>query len=158
MSKFIDDILNEHRRIFLENDALLEHFDTLDHRNWEDLDRMLQDKASIIKLGQFFKITNPKSLGAIWFSFKKKVMENSFWCEHKKDKTELFWQSLLLDVTIDVPNNLLQLVKKILVLGISSADAERTFSIMGRIKKKERERCSVLTTEDIIRIVSNGPE
>ena len=84
-------------------------------------------------------------------------MESSFWCQHKGDKVEDFWQALLQDSTIDIPDNLRKLVKTCLVLGISSADAERIFSIMGNIHTRRRERCSVLSVEDQIRIINNGP-
>lgn len=158
MSKYVDEMLLEHQRIFMDIDPLHKHFDALDHRNWEDLNRILMDRESITEIGKFFKIQNFKSVGIIWNSFKQKVMESPFWCNHKKDKVEKFWQSLLQDESIDVPLNLRQLVKKVLVLGISSADAERVFSILGNIHTKRRERCTVISVEDQLRIIYNGPK
>ena len=158
ISNFVDEMLKEHKRIFMDNDPLHKHFDALDHNNWMDMNRILQDRESITEIGQFFQIPNFKSLGIIWSSFKRKVMESSFWCHHKGDNVEDFWQSLLQDATIEIPDNLRKLVKICLVLGVSSADAERIFSIMGNIHTKRRERCSVLSVEDQIRIINNGPE
>ena len=53
--------------------------------------------------------------------------------------------------------NILHLVELLLVLSISSAQCERAFSTQNRIKSAKRSCLETETTEDLIRISSEGP-
>ena len=53
--------------------------------------------------------------------------------------------------------NVLHLVELLLVLPISSAQCERAFSSQNRIKSAKRSFLETETTEDLIRISSEGP-
>ncbi|XP_069110057.1 uncharacterized protein [Argopecten irradians] len=58
----------------------------------------------------------------------------------------------------DTYQNVLMLVKIMLCLPVSSAQCERTFSTMNRIKTDVRSSLNITTLEDLIRISGEGPD
>lgn len=57
----------------------------------------------------------------------------------------------------NVGNNLSKLVRTVMAIPASSADAERAFSILKHIKSSRRSRLSYVTVDDLLRIWLNGP-
>ena len=69
-----------------------------------------------------------------------------------------FWTYAVRDSTLPGTKDLLNIVRKVLVTGQSSASAERAFSIMSRLKNSERSSLGDDTIAELIRIRFNGPD
>ena len=72
--------------------------------------------------------------------------------------TSGFWSYALADTSLPWTTELLEIVRKVMVTGQSSASAERTFSIMSRLKSSDRSSLGDDTLDDLIRLRFNGPE
>ena len=130
---YIEKLISEHKKMFLDDD-MLKNFEILDFKKWKSPLSTSFERESIKKIGEYFQIQNHASLGIIWTTFKETLMKSSFFCQHRSDELNVFWSALLEDRSLRIDDPLRKTIQTILVLGVSSASAERLFSVMTHIR------------------------
>ena len=117
---------------YMLKDPNLIYFDEFDQRLWKNVEP--NDGESIVKLGEIFNIDNYQSLDTVWIGFKKDLMDSIFYKLHKNDNPNVFWPAFLQSAQFRIDGYLEKLIKIVLAIPPSSADAERMFSIMNHIR------------------------
>ena len=156
LASYVERLLSNHQKYMIDKQQLLENFDELDQRLWTEA--KMEDGKPLVALGEFFKIEDYEVIGILWFTMKYEIMTSMFYYEHKFDNPQEFWSSLLLSKEIRWNAPMKRLVEISLSLTTSNADAERVFSVLTHVKNKYRNRMSVKSTENALRININGPE
>ena len=159
LASYVDRLVQNHKKYMLDEQDLLEHFDELDQRLWNEEEGIPIDVGKpIVAIGEFFQIENFEILDVLWYGLKYQIMDSIFYYEHKYDDPQDFWSSLLQSGEIRINDPMKRLIEISMVLTTSSADAERVFSVLTYVKNKYRNRMTAKTTEHALRIKINGPE
>ena len=85
------------------------------------------------------------------------IVEAPEFCRMRKVPARDFWGHFMSQTAFGIPDDIKQLLGKILVIPMGSADAERAFSVMNHIKHKRRGRMGQVNLEELLRIRLNGP-
>ena len=81
------------------------------------------------------------------------------YCLHADKKDPIgFWTHFLNLETVDFRSEIKSLIRKVLVLPISTADVERGFSILTHIKSDRRSRLTPTNLRNMMFLRINGPE
>ena len=159
LASYVDRLVQNHKKYMLDEQNLLEHFDELDQRLWNEEDEIPIDVGKpIVAIGEYFQVENFEILDILWHGLKYQIMNSIFYYEHKYDDPQEFWSSLLQSGEIRINDPMKRLIEISLVLTTSSADAERVFSVLTYVKNKYRNRMTPQRTENALRIKINGPE
>ena len=159
LASYVDRLVQNHKKYMLDEQNLLEHFDELDQRLWNEEEEIPIDVGKpIVAIGEFFQIEHHDILDILWHGLKYQIMNSIFYYEHKYDDPQDFWSSLLQSGEIRINDPMKRLIEISLVLTTSSADAERVFSVLTYVKNKYRNRMTPQRTENALRIKINGPE
>ena len=160
LASYVDRLVQNHKKYMLDEQHLLEHFDELDQRLWnEELHEIPMDVGKpIVAIGEFFQIENFQVLDTLWYGLKIEILGSMFYIEHKYDDPQDFWSSLIQSGEIRIPPSMKRLIETTLVLTTSSADAERVFSVLTYVKNKYRNKMATKSTQNALRIKINGPE
>lgn len=115
--------------------------------------------SEISRLSTKFEISETYTMDE-WQTLLLSIVRSKNYCTIKRDEAEAldFWSELLRWTDITWGPNIKRLVQTILVLPISSAEAERGFSTLNYIRNDRRKCLSGGHLEDIMRIKLNGPE
>lgn len=115
--------------------------------------------SEISRLSTKFEISETDTMDE-WQTLLLSIVRSKNYCTIKRDEAEAldFWSELLRWTDITWGPNIKRLVQTILVLPISSAEAERGFSTLNYIRNDRRKSLSGGHLEDIMRIKLNGPE
>ena len=106
-------------------------------------------------LARLLKV-NDQHIENDWKKLASTIMADpKFICDHKSDKPDVFWSRAL--KTFSMTPAIQQMIKKAMVVGHSSADAERTFSIINGIRNNNRHNLIPSTVDHLVRIKMNGP-
>lgn len=93
-----------------------------------------------------------------WQTLLESIVKSNNYCKIKRDEAESvdFWATLMSWKEIIWGRYIEKLIKIVLVLPISSAEAERGFSVLNHVRN-DRKKLLGSNLEDILRIKLNGP-
>ena len=91
-----------------------------------------------------------------WHEFLEHVVDHEDFCDFKRSKPLDFYSHFF--KTYNKDNAFSRLLQKILITSVSSADVERSFSILHHSKSKRRSSLSGSTLDAIMRLRINGPK
>lgn len=159
--KYLDSLIGELESYF--PDGNLEDFDVLSPAKMPKMNdesaARLYGIQKIGNLAKFFNIDEKKGVEE-WQVLLMSIVKSNNYCTIKRDEAEAvdFWSNLLSWNEIAWGDNIRKLVETVLVIPISSAEAERGFSVMNHVRNDRRKRLSGEHLEDIMRIKLNGPD
>lgn len=146
-------------------DGSLSKFDVLDHRKLPDSDNYVAIRTygvlKIKELNQFFKISTDDIIFKEWQSLINGVVNCPNYCELKSRLTSTlaFWSEILkCDCDLSWGSNIKRLLHIVLSVPVSSAEAERGFSILKYIRDMHRTRLTPKNLDALLRIKINGPD
>ena len=153
-------------------------FDPLDNQKWPSTENGIENYTpeSIKDLAKIFNVQYNNNLQKEFNKLVKTILENSlenepqeqeeqmkrsmgdFYCRHRKDDPLLFWIWVLEEFGSNMSENLKLLIKRVLIVPMGSADAERAFSYLNLVKTKVTNRLEDDSLDAILRIQLNGRE
>lgn len=116
---------------------------------------MFHGLEEIQSLSALFNL-DPVATSSEWTVLLLKIIKTSEFCRFQAVETILFWQHYL-NSGIVWGENIRLLLLNVLVLPISSADAERGFSIMNHIRTSRTARLEGVSLDALMRLRINGP-
>lgn len=156
-------ILNEFERYFPDGD--LSKFDVLDPDNMplpnDESGTRTYGIVKISEINDHFKISdNDDILIQEWQGLLQSIVTSENYCQIRTEKTSIsaFWSQLLKWPEIIWGERIKRLVKTILAIPISSAEAERGFSTLKYLRDSRRSRLIASTMDTMLRIKLNGPD
>ncbi|XP_069119717.1 zinc finger protein 862-like [Argopecten irradians] len=167
LSLVIDGMKKRYKSIVGEDDhdepsKIVKALKVFHHDSWpeNDLDLALYGNEAVTSLVAWFEdilLRNGCKTPAVLPEWKlmKVLVKGEF---SDKTFTSLWRLFLTKEPYSDTYQNVLMLVKIMLCLPVSSAQCERTFSTMNRIKTDVRSSLNITTLEDLIRISGEGPD
>ncbi len=111
--------------------------------------------SEIRELASLYDLTE-QDLEQKWVSLLGSLTSSPDWCRMKGASIKLFWKFFLSSPSIEIPEILRKVIKNVLVTPISSADAERGFSILFHTRSNRRSRLTGKHLDGILRIRING--
>lgn len=116
--------------------------------------------TKIKDLNLFFKICDEEKLLIEWQSVLEEILSDSNYCVLKSGYTSVsaFWSQILKWEGISWGVCMKRLVQTVLAIPISSAGAERGFSVLKYIRDEHRSRLTPQNLDTILRIKLNGPD
>ena len=93
-----------------------------------------------------------------WKNLLEDLTTSDEWCSMKGSSVKEFWQHYLSSPHLEMSTELRNIIRSILVTPISSADAERGFSILFHTRSSRRSRLTAEHLEGNLRIRINGPK
>lgn len=107
-----------------------------------------------------FKMSNCLKLVVDWANLLDSIIESPDYCTYKTSNVEsyAFWSGFLNIAGIRWTDQTTELIQRILVSPIGSAEAERGFSIFNHIKSSRRSSMIRKHVENLMRIRINGPD
>ena len=94
-----------------------------------------------------------------WDKFLEKLLERADFQQRKNNANYVeFWNKYLNDPNLPQSNAVKYIIKCSMVIPVTSAEAERSFSIMQHIKYNRRARLTTSNLDAMIRIRMNGPK
>ena len=137
----------------------IEAFQIFNPINFPSFDELAQyGKKEIPILANLYDSGNSDNIFQEFQDFLIKSYQDGEYCTYEASSTTAFWQHALSSQDIKIGESLSGLILKILSTPISSADAERAFSILFHIRSTRRSRLSPLNLEDLLRIRMNAPK
>ena len=97
----------------------------------------------VVKLAQYiggWRSSEMTEIQTEWADLVKQIMEDPEFYVVKEAEPNFFWLFYLDNVAINFPPKIKEVLEFTLSLAASSSDAERAFSVMAKIKTKERNR------------------
>ena len=116
-------------------------FDSLNHHKWPKNapEKDTFEPQSIEKLARLTNVRYTPKLQAEFNNLVKKVLsDNSFWCDQKLDDSLMLWVCVIRKYRSEMTQDLLHIILASAIVPMSSADSERSFSTMNRLKTKYR--------------------
>lgn len=112
----------------------------------------------IRNLAEYFKLEETAIINE-WQTLLQSIVKSSKYCTIKRDEAEAvdFWAALLSWGDIAWGDNIKKLVQTVLAIPISSAEAERGFSVLNYLRNDRRKTLSGAHLDDILNIKLNGP-
>jgi hypothetical protein len=101
---------------------------------------------------------NPETVSKEWTDLLISMVQEDGYCDKLKNKPESFWPFYLKRTHLYWGEAIKRLIRIVLVLPASSADAERSFSIMNHIKYDRRASMTSKTLDNLMRLRINGPK
>ena len=183
-NEYIDDLEDQIHVFFpgegQKNKAKLKMsaFDPLNNQEWPTTRNDIENyvPGSIKEVAKIFNIYYDNNLQEDFNQVVKTILENSledepqqqvgqrkrpmgdgsFYCRHKKDDPMLFWLWVLEEFASTMSEDLKLLIKKVLIVPMGSADAERAFSYLNLIKTKVTNSLGDDSLDARLRIQLNG--
>lgn len=144
-----------HQQYFLSHGRIQKAFEALNSANFKPELQVQPYSEHIPILAELLEI-NDRNIENDWKETTQRIMSDSnFICEQKSDRPEMFWSRAL--KTFSMTPAIKMLVKKAMVVAHSSADAERTFSIINAIRNNNRQNLLPRNVNHLIRVKMNGP-
>ncbi len=138
----------------------MQPFDILDPKKIPEKleDQTFYGVEEIKKLGELYGIPSLHLVEA-WKKLQQDMTESDEWCTMKGSKAREYWKHFLASTSgIKIHEDLRNLINSILVTPISSADAERGFSILFHTRSSRRSRLTPEHLEGMMRLRINGPK
>ena len=98
------------------------------------------------------------SISEDWKKLQQDITSSDEWCTMKGSGTLEFWKHYLSSRDITMSDDIRNIIRSILVTPISSADAERGFSILFHTRTSRRSRLTAEHLDVILRLRINGPK
>lgn len=120
-----------------------------------------QGNLAVGSIKEAAKAVNIEYTIALQNEFEKLVQTmkmNIMYCMNKKSDPFYFWLSVLKDFGSNMSPKLRQLIKSIIIIPWSSAEAERAFSLMNFLKTKLRNRMGHDSLQAHMRVAINSPK
>ena len=144
LSLFKDQYLNE----ILENidkylpEEKLETFSIMDNRDWGTevpiVKILAESEAKLKELCTMFGIVYEPAVFDSWKNLLEKIKEDTFpYCYIHSSMPAAFWMKIL-NSQFTIHPKLQRIIKASIVIPYGSAEAERAFSAMNRLKRNER--------------------
>lgn len=116
--------------------------------------------SKIKDLNLFFKICDEDKIINEWQLVLEEILNNPNYCEVKSKRTSCsaFWSQTLKWDGVSWGLCIKRLVQTILAIPISSAEAERGFSVLKYIRDDHRSRLTSENLDHVLRIKLNGPD
>lgn len=158
---FLDELIAELNSYF--PDGNLEDFDILSPKRMPNANEEVKCRTygiiEIRNIAKYFKIDENAVLDE-WQTLLLSVVRSKNYCTIKKEETEalVFWSELLKWPDIAWAENIEKLILTVLVLPISSAEAERGFSTLNYVRNDRRTKLTKDNLENVMRIKLNGPD
>ncbi len=93
-----------------------------------------------------------------WKKLQEDITNSDEWCTMKGSSTKTFWRHYLSARQLTIPEELRNIIRSILITPISSADAERGFSILFHTRSSRRSRFTAEHLDGMLRLRINGPK
>lgn len=93
-----------------------------------------------------------------WTNLLISMIQEDGYCDRLSKKPENFWPYYLRKTNLNWGTTIVRLIRIVLVLPASSADAERSFSIMNHIKYDRRASLTSENLDHLMRCKINGPK
>jgi hypothetical protein len=113
--------------------------------------------SSIQNLANRFKL-DPLKTSKEWTELLQSIIPMNTFCRQVKKPADIFWSYYLRKADAKWGDNIKALIKTVLALPASSADAERLFSKSKHLAYDRRSRLTGRHINDQLRIRSNGPK
>lgn len=114
-------------------------------------------KLCLVIYYRAFDVTNANRILDDWRDFLEFYLADEDYCMFQESSSKDFYSHYLPRYKNQKsPNSFTELLEKILVSPISSAEAERGFSILAHARTKRRSRLTPRHMDDILRIRCNG--
>lgn len=145
-------------------DGSLSNFDVFDPKKLPDSNNYVSIRTygsiKIKALNSFFKICDDEVIIEEWQTLISDIVNYPNYCEMKSEQTSVraFWAQALKWEQISWGSNIKRLLHIVLSIPISSAEAERGFSILKYIRDSHRTRLTPQNLDAIMRIKINGPD
>ncbi len=121
-------------------------------------DQTFYGLEEIKKLAQLYGIVD-YNLEGDWTKLQEDITNSEEWCTMKGSNTKEFWRHYLSATSyIKMSEEMRNLIKNVLVTPISSADAERGFSILFHTRTSRRSRLTPEHLEGMLSLRINGPK
>lgn len=156
--KIIDGLVSEINRYFPAES--MEVFDVLEPSKLPaTADEVFVFAPKIFGLAKLMQIDEQKCSNEYSILLRSLIIDHSSeFCAHKEQNKPIeFWSHFLESKTVVWNDNIKQLVMKVLALPISTADVERSFSILTNTRYDRRSRLTVENLENIMFLRLNGP-
>ena len=114
-----------------------------------------QDSIKI--LCNFYGIDTCDQIIADWKNTLSAIVQDGLSQKIKNADAAQYWPQQMERNELLFSSQLKQLLERILVTSFTSADAERAFSMVTKIKSPERQSLSSKTLENLVRVRFNGP-
>ncbi len=93
-----------------------------------------------------------------WKKLQEDLTISDEWCSMKGSSAKVFWKHYLTSRDLTMSDELRNIIRSVLVTPISSADAERGFSILFHTRSNRRSRLTAEHLDGILRLRINGPK
>ena len=100
---------------------------------------------------------DPETVSKEWINLLISMLDEDGFCDKLQKTAESFWPAYLKRTDLNWGISIARLIRTILVLPASSADAERSFSIMNHIKYDRRASLTSINLDHLMRLRINGP-
>lgn len=151
---YLDSLMEEFESYF--PDGNLENFEVLSPARMpkanDEVIVRVYGIAEITGLARFFKIDEENCINE-WQTLLLSIVKSPNYCTIEKEETDpiLFWAQLLAWPEITWQDTIKELIETVLAIPISSAEAERGFSIMNYIRNSRRKSLSGENLQHIMR-------
>lgn len=158
-TQFFDNIIDEFKSYFPNSN--LKFFKVFIPKNIPDEigEALTYGVMEVNNLCEEFKMFECNKLISDWADLLISMIDSPIFCTYKTSNVEsyVFWTHFLNHADIRWTERTTELIQRLLVLPIGSAEAERGFSIMNHIKSSRRSVLTRKHVEDLMRIRINGP-
>ena len=108
-------------------------------------------------LCNFYGITTCDQIIADWKETLSAIVQDGLSQQIKNVDAAQYWPKQIQRNELPFTTPLKQLLERVLVTSFTSADAERAFSMVTKIKSPERQSLSPKSLENLVRVRFNGP-
>ena len=131
LDKFFEDVSKSIEKFMPEQNVLA--FESLDPKVWNIENGKIVRLPKINGVAELFGMN--AQLAEVQFTeLANKIVNDNwvFWCKHKMGDPAFFWSNVLNN--FQIPTEISDIIKMTLAIPLSSADSERSFSILNIIK------------------------
>jgi hypothetical protein len=156
-NQFLDSLHSELNHYFPE--GTYENFEIFVMKNLPRSmpEAIMYGHKEVQTLAERFEL-DPEVASKEWTDLLISMINDENYCKRLKYTPERFWTLYLKKTNLVWGSTIQRLIRIVLVLPASSADAERSFSIMNHIKYDRRARLTSENLDHIMRLRINGPE
>lgn len=157
---FLSSIINEINGYFPNGDLAYFNVFMTEKLPQNEGQLILYGQREIQALATTFDL-DPVATVSEWHDLLLTIINTPEFCRFQKTEATTFWQHYLnkdADGSLSMGKLIRALIQIILTLPISSADAERGFSIMNHMRTSRRARLEGTSLDALMRIRINGPD
>ena len=125
IKEYVDGIVFFHKKLFGKDEELRKLMKIFSIKSWKKR-VLVSETNNIVRLAQLLKMPNAADLRSVWPTFRRSLMDSSWFCNNREIKQpESFWTALLNTKDFKTPSLIRSLLLRVLILTTSSSDAER---------------------------------